>query len=119
MRTVLKAHASVALVAQGHKMAKAKSKFVCQSCGYQSPKYLGRCPNCGAWNSFVEEIEAKEVKNARVTLTGEKTRPVKLGEVESLDTPRVLTDMGEFNRVLGGGVVPGSLILIGGDPGIG
>src|SRR5574337_830565 len=62
MRTVLKAHASVALVAQGHKMAKAKSKFVCQSCGYQSPKYLGRCPNCGAWNSFVEEIEAKEVK---------------------------------------------------------
>ena len=100
-------------------MAKAKSKFVCQSCGYQSPKYLGRCPNCGAWNSFVEEIEAKEVKNARVTLTGEKTRPVKLGEVESLDTPRVLTEMGEFNRVLGGGVVPGSLILIGGDPGIG
>lgn len=119
MQIVLKVHASVALVAQGHNMAKAKSKFVCQSCGYQSPKYLGRCPNCGAWNSFVEEVEAKEVKNARVTLTGEKTRPVKLGEVESLDTPRVLTDMGEFNRVLGGGVVPGSLILIGGDPGIG
>ncbi|MDN6070694.1 MAG: DNA repair protein RadA [Lactococcus plantarum] len=100
-------------------MAKSKSTFICQSCGYQSPKYLGRCPNCGAWSSFVEEVEAKTVKNARVTLAGEKARPVKLGEVESLDTPRVLTDMGEFNRVLGGGVVPGSLILIGGDPGIG
>ncbi|WP_172207552.1 DNA repair protein RadA [Lactococcus hodotermopsidis] len=100
-------------------MAKVKSKFVCQSCGYQSPKYMGRCANCGAWNSFVEEVETKEVKNARVTLTGEKTRPVKLGEVESLETPRVKTDMAEFNRVLGGGVVPGSLILIGGDPGIG
>ncbi|GFH41823.1 DNA repair protein RadA [Lactococcus hodotermopsidis] len=80
---------------------------------------MGRCANCGAWNSFVEEVETKEVKNARVTLTGEKTRPVKLGEVESLETPRVKTDMAEFNRVLGGGVVPGSLILIGGDPGIG
>nr|WP_308780676.1 DNA repair protein RadA [Lactococcus hodotermopsidis] len=101
------------------RMAKVKSKFVCQSCGYQSPKYMGRCANCGAWNSFVEEVETKEVKNARVTLTGEKTRPVKLGEVESLETPRVKTDMAEFNRVLGGGVVPGSLILIGGDPGIG
>ena len=100
-------------------MAKIKSKFVCQSCGYQSAKYLGRCPNCGAWSSFVEEVEAKAVKNARVTLTGEKTKPIKLGEVESLDTPRVMTEMGEFNRVLGGGVVPGSLILIGGDPGIG
>lgn len=100
-------------------MAKNKSTFICQSCGYQSPKYLGRCPNCGAWSAFVEEVETKTVKNARVTLTGEKARPVKLGEVESLDTPRVLTDMGEFNRVLGGGVVPGSLILIGGDPGIG
>ncbi|HCN74207.1 MAG TPA: DNA repair protein RadA [Lactococcus sp.] len=100
-------------------VAKNKSTFICQSCGYQSPKYLGRCPNCGAWSAFVEEVETKTVKNARVTLTGEKARPVKLGEVESLDTPRVLTDMGEFNRVLGGGVVPGSLILIGGDPGIG
>lgn len=100
-------------------MAKNKSTFICQSCGYQSPKYLGRCPNCGAWSAFVEEVETKAVKHERVTLTGEKARPVKLGEVESLDTPRVLTDMGEFNRVLGGGVVPGSLILIGGDPGIG
>ncbi|GFH40619.1 DNA repair protein RadA [Lactococcus insecticola] len=100
-------------------MAKVKSKFVCQSCGYQSPKYMGRCSNCGAWNSFVEEVETQEVKNARVTITGEKTRPIKLGEVESLETPRILTDMDEFNRVLGGGVVPGSMILIGGDPGIG
>jgi DNA repair protein RadA/Sms len=99
-------------------MAKAKSKFVCQSCGYQSPKYLGRCPNCGAWNSLSKKLKQRGQKCARDPDWG-KTRPVKLGEVESLATPRVLTNMGEFNRVLGGGVVPGSLILIGGDPGIG
>ncbi|WEV45119.1 DNA repair protein RadA [Streptococcaceae bacterium ESL0687] len=98
---------------------KAKSTFICQNCGYHSPKYLGRCPNCGAWGSFVEEVEAEPVKNARVSLSGEKSRPMKLEEVESQHTLRVETDLDEFNRVLGGGVVPGSLVLIGGDPGIG
>ncbi|MGT2929974.1 DNA repair protein RadA [Streptococcus dentasini] len=100
-------------------MAKKKSSFVCQECGYNSPKYLGRCPNCGSWSSFVEEVEAPEVKNARVSLTGEKTKPTKLKDVSSIDYARIKTSMGEFNRVLGGGVVPGSLVLIGGDPGIG
>lgn len=98
---------------------KAKSTFICQNCGYHSPKYLGRCPNCGEWNSFLEEIEAEPVKNARVSLAGEKSRPMKLDEVETQHTLRVETDLDEFNRVLGGGVVPGSLVLIGGDPGIG
>ncbi|WP_081106394.1 DNA repair protein RadA [Streptococcus gordonii] len=100
-------------------MAKKKTTFVCQNCEYHSPKYLGRCPNCGAWSSFVEEVEAAEVKHARVSLTGEKTRPMKLAEVTSIDVNRTKTEMDEFNRVLGGGVVPGSLVLIGGDPGIG
>ncbi|WP_080560705.1 DNA repair protein RadA [Streptococcus sanguinis] len=100
-------------------MAKKKTTFVCQNCEYHSPKYLGRCPNCGSWSSFVEEVEAAEVKHARVSLTGEKTRPMKLAEVTSIDVNRTKTEMDEFNRVLGGGVVPGSLVLIGGDPGIG
>ena len=98
---------------------KAKSTFICQNCGYHSPKYLGRCPNCGEWNSFLEEIEAEPVKNARVSLSGEKSRPMKLDEVSTQHTLCVETDLDEFNRVLGGGVVPGSLVLIGGDPGIG
>nr|WP_162097597.1 DNA repair protein RadA [Streptococcus macacae] len=100
-------------------IAKKKRTFVCQECGYNSPKYLGRCPNCSSWSSFVEEVEVSEVKNARVSLTGEKTRPVKLNQVTSSQVSRTKTEMEEFNRVLGGGVVPGSLVLIGGDPGIG
>lgn len=100
-------------------MAKKKAMFICQECAYQSPKYLGRCPNCSAWSSFIEEVEVKKIKNERVSLTGEKTKPVKLNQVDSVTFFRTKTDMDEFNRVLGGGVVPGSLILIGGDPGIG
>ncbi|WP_312247747.1 DNA repair protein RadA [Streptococcus parasuis] len=100
-------------------IAKKKTTFVCQNCEYHSPKYLGRCPNCGSWSSFVEEVEVSEVKNERVSLTGEKTRPMKLNEVSSIQVARTKTNMEEFNRVLGGGVVPGSLVLIGGDPGIG
>ncbi|HFU3799884.1 TPA: DNA repair protein RadA [Streptococcus suis] len=100
-------------------IAKKKTTFVCQSCEYHSPKYLGRCPNCGSWSSFVEEVEVAEVKNERVSLTGEKTRPMKLNEVSSIQVARTKTNMEELNRVLGGGVVPGSLVLIGGDPGIG
>ncbi|HEM3561551.1 TPA: DNA repair protein RadA [Streptococcus suis] len=100
-------------------IAKKKTTFVCQSCEYHSPKYLGRCPNCGSWSSFVEEVEVADVKNERVSLTGEKTRPMKLNEVSSIQVARTKTNMEEFNRVLGGGVVPGSLVLIGGDPGIG
>ncbi len=100
-------------------MAKKKSTFICQNCDYHSPKYMGRCPNCGAWSSFVEEIEQAEVKHARVSLTGEKAKPMKLNQVTSVDVSRTRTGLEEFNRVLGGGVVPGSLVLIGGDPGIG
>ena len=100
-------------------IAKKKSTFVCRECGYNSPKYLGRCPNCSSWSSFEEEVEVQEVKNARVSLTGEKSKPTKLKEVSSINYARIKTDMDEFNRVLGGGVVPGSMVLLGGDPGIG
>lgn len=94
-------------------------RFICGECGYQSPKYLGRCPNCSAWSSFVEETEVKDVKNARISLTGEKSKPIKLKHINGVRYQRIQTEMNEFNRVLGGGVVPGSLVLIGGDPGIG
>lgn len=99
---------------------KAKVQFVCQSCGYVSPKYLGRCPNCGAWNDMVEEkIEATPERTARVTLDGKRSKPQKLHDVCADNEMRYQTEMIELNRVLGGGVVPGSLVLIGGDPGIG
>ncbi|MDM8214218.1 DNA repair protein RadA [Enterococcus hirae] len=101
-------------------MAKRKTQFVCQNCGYTSPKYLGRCPNCGEWNTLVEEMpEEKKDSRSRVSLTGEASRPLALNQVAVQKEPRVKTEMLEFNRVLGGGVVPGSLVLIGGDPGIG
>ncbi|MDT2764000.1 DNA repair protein RadA [Enterococcus asini] len=99
---------------------KAKVQFECQHCGYTSPKYLGKCPNCGNWNSLVEvTIQDTDDRRVRASLTGEKTRPTKIADVVPKKEPRVKTKLGELNRVLGGGVVPGSLILIGGDPGIG
>ncbi|MGK0552741.1 DNA repair protein RadA [Enterococcus faecalis] len=99
---------------------KAKVQFECQSCGYVSPKYLGRCPNCGQWNSMVEEvIQDTSDRRTRVSITGKKTQPQRLAEVQPKKEPRVKTELAELNRVLGGGVVPGSLVLIGGDPGIG
>lgn len=99
---------------------KAKVQFECQTCGYISPKYLGRCPNCGQWNTMTEEIiQDTTDRRARVSLTGKKTQPQRLAEVIPKKEPRVKTKLVELNRVLGGGVVPGSLVLIGGDPGIG
>lgn len=103
-----------------HMAKKAKVQFECQTCGYISPKYLGRCPNCGQWNTMTEEIiQDTTDRRARVSLTGKKTQPQRLAEVIPKKEPRVKTKLVELNRVLGGGVVPGSLVLIGGDPGIG
>ncbi|MBL1225453.1 DNA repair protein RadA [Enterococcus sp. BWR-S5] len=99
---------------------KAKVQFECQSCGYISPKYLGRCPNCGQWNSMTEvTIQDTSDRRARVSFSGKKTQPQRLTEIVPKKEPRVATKLPELNRVLGGGVVPGSLVLIGGDPGIG
>lgn len=101
-------------------MAKVKTRYVCQNCGYISPRMLGRCPNCGAWNQLVEELEPQKVI-APVTpnSAGETNQPVKLSEITFNEEKRVHTGLTELDRVLGGGVVPGSLVLIGGDPGIG
>lgn len=99
---------------------KVKTQFECQHCGYISPRYLGKCPQCNSWNSLVEEkIENKSDRRSRTTLTGQKMQPTKLNEVVPRKEPRVKTKMEELNRVLGGGVVPGSMVLLGGDPGIG
>ena len=99
---------------------KKKNEFICQECGYISPKYLGRCPNCGNWNTLVEEmIQEAPTRHSRVSLTGETTKPQKLDQIVFEKETRVKTDLDELNRVLGGGVVPGSMVLIGGDPGIG
>lgn len=103
-------------------MAKVKTRYVCQNCGYVSPRYLGRCPNCSEWNTLVEEVEQKSAAvkaTPRVTLTGTMNAPQKIDTIKISQTPRVDTKNGELNRVLGGGVVPGSMVLIGGDPGIG
>jgi DNA repair protein RadA/Sms len=104
-------------------MAKAPiTVYVCQNCGHQSRKWLGKCPDCGEWNSMVEErarAVKKEAGGARGGFRLREVKPVAYGEVESQDDARIPSGIAEFDRVLGGGVVPGSLVLIGGDPGIG
>lgn len=102
-------------------MAKVKTQFVCNNCGYASPKFLGRCPNCGKWNTLVEErmSDPKAEQKSRVSFDGKHTQPQLISDVAMHEEPRVKTGMEELNRVLGGGVVDGSLVLIGGDPGIG
>lgn len=102
-------------------MAKKRSTvFMCQECGTESPKYLGKCPSCGKWNTFVEEKVAQETDTrSRVSLSKQVSKAQTIKDVKIEQTGRVQTELSEFNRVLGGGVVPGSLVLIGGDPGIG
>jgi DNA repair protein RadA/Sms len=99
---------------------KKTTKFVCQACGYESPKWMGRCPNCGSWNQMEEEIVAdKNDRRSRVSMTGKTAKAEAIQDINVSKVPRVKTELKELNRVLGGGVVPGSLVLIGGDPGIG
>lgn len=102
-------------------MAKDKTVFVCTNCGQDSPKWVGKCPGCGEWNTYVEEVIRKEVTNKRpvsgIGIT--QARPIVLSEIITGDEPRINLQDEELNRVLGGGLVPGSLVLIGGEPGIG
>jgi DNA repair protein RadA/Sms len=102
-------------------MAKTKSVYVCQNCGAESPKWIGKCPSCGEWNSYVEEVIRKEVPSKTGYHSDEplKSKPVRIEEVESTSEQRIDTYSAEFNRVLGGGLVGGSLVLLGGEPGIG
>jgi len=94
--------------------------FVCQNCGHQSRKWLGKCPECGEWNSLVEERNrAAQKGNARNTFQTREVEAIAYSEIESQDEVRIASGVTEFDRVLGGGIVPGTLVLIGGDPGIG
>jgi len=103
-------------------MAKKKTKFVCQSCGYESVKWIGKCPACNEWNTMVEFVE-QPASSRRLTFNTdssvEGSKPISIMEVEIGSETRIETSFEEFNRVLGGGIVLGSLVLIGGDPGIG
>lgn len=103
-------------------MSKVKKAFFCQNCGSQSPKWVGKCPSCNQWNTFVEEIIEKEsaTESWQITQTQPtKSKARKLDDISSEEQSRMNTQSGELNRVLGGGLVPGSVILLGGEPGIG
>ncbi len=103
-------------------MARSATVFACSSCGHESPKWHGRCPGCGEWNSLVEEVR-RDAPAARSGATAQRSRralePVPLSRVRAPSVERMLTGIGELDRTLGGGLVPGSLVLIGGSPGIG
>ena len=92
-------------------MAKEKTVYVCSNCGQESPKWVGKCPSCGEWNTYVEEIVRKETTNRRPVsgIETQKAKPVILSEIEADDEPRINMHDDELNRVLGGGLVPGSL----------
>lgn len=102
-------------------MAKIKTKYVCQECGYENRKWLGKCPECSKWNTFVEEIEEKTSKSNKEVFVIDKSssRPLNINSIETIKEQRFSTCINELDRVLGGGVVKGSLVLVGGDPGIG
>ncbi|MDM8128756.1 DNA repair protein RadA [Paraclostridium benzoelyticum] len=102
-------------------MAKIKTKYVCQECGYENRKWLGKCPECSKWNTFVEEIEEKTSKSNKEVFVIDKSssRPLNINSIETIKEQRFSTCIKELDRVLGGGVVKGSLVLVGGDPGIG
>ena len=103
-------------------MAKEKTVYVCTNCGQDSPKWMGKCPSCGAWNSYVEQVTRKESATARhgaSILESTKSKPLTLNDIHGGEEPRINMHDEELNRVLGGGLVPGSLVLLGGEPGIG
>src|SRR4029079_9906233 len=99
-------------------MAKAKTIYSCTECGGQAPKWQGQCPHCNAWNTLVETLSAPSPTRFQ-TVAGKTSAVRALGSVDARDAPRFPTGMEEFDRVLGGGLVPGGVILLGGDPGIG
>ena len=101
-------------------MAKVKSAFFCQNCGYETPKWLGKCPSCNEWNTFVEELIQKQVPQVVAFSRSKKSaQPQSLDQIDQREHPRIVLNDAELTRVLGGGLVPGSLILFGGEPGIG
>ena len=100
-------------------MAKTHTRYVCQNCGRQTPRYFGRCPACGEWNTMVEKVVEQRKATQRLSAGAPQSYPQRLSEIATDTLDRLSLPMTEFSRVLGGGVVPGSLILVGGEPGIG
>ena len=96
-----------------------KSRYLCQGCGYVSHKWLGRCPDCGSWNSLIEEIAGGNRASGSRASVETDVQPLTLDKISADDAPRIPTGSAELDRVLGGGLVPGSVVLLGGDPGIG
>ena len=101
------------------KMAKSKTVFVCSECGNESSKWLGKCPACNSWNTFYEQKVVETKIGAHKDLAKSENKPQKLNSYEAKETLRTSTGFGELDRVLGGGLVKGSLVLVGGEPGIG
>lgn len=100
-------------------MAKTKTEFYCQNCGARASKWLGRCPSCNEWNTYAEEIISPEPARQFAGQTATASVPRKINEIDAVNTSRIPSGQNELDRVLGGGIVPGSLVLIGGEPGIG
>jgi DNA repair protein RadA/Sms len=100
-------------------MAQIKSIYTCQNCGAQSSKWIGKCPACNEWNTYVEEVISKKQSTGKLAVQISENQPLTLDRIETVHNKRITVEIEEFNRVLGGGIVPGSLILLGGDPGIG
>src|SRR5882762_7620678 len=105
-------------------MSKIKTAFFCTNCGYESPKWTGKCPSCDQWNTFVEEVITKDNKLTETewknnTPDKKDARTISLHEVVSAEEKRIISPDAELNRVLGGGIVSGSIVLVAGEPGIG
>ena len=103
-------------------MARAKTVFTCNSCGYETPKWLGSCPSCQSWNTFEESViqkESSQTHKAKLNSLSPVDKPLKLNEIQLDQSHRFNSNIPELDRVLGGGFMPGSFVLLGGDPGIG
>ena len=99
-------------------MSKTKTTFICQNCGAQSPKWIGKCNSCGEWNTVLEEIVVERKPLSTLQVKG-NSKPLLLSEIDLDNQTRIITGNDEFDRVIGGGLVPGGLVLLGGEPGIG
>lgn len=100
-------------------MAKQKSVWYCSECGQKQLKWIGQCPSCNNWNTFQEELDVSSTSRRFEAQSTQSSRPIRINDVKLQETPRILTHIGEYDRLIGGGIVPGSLTLVGGDPGIG
>jgi len=105
------------MVSMGKKIGKNANRFICNTCGHESMKWMGKCPGCGNWNSLTEEVISSQ--RPKGVTSQQRTKPTALAEIPTTQAYRYSSGMGELDRVLGGGLVPGSVILVGGDPGIG